>query len=223
MLLMGSGQLGNRSRSYAAEQAARNEATDALERARATGTVKKLLGRPLSDAEVSVELAGRAGRRQAVQAHVRARRAELAGCREERLQADTEARARLLERRKMAGAVHRLNERLFHGERLGTCGNVREPEAGIKRATAEGDRCHWTGLETCGSIHGCMTCGGKIRSHRSKDIRTVLKAALAEGLYAVMITLTVPHWAADDLAELYGHNEPGKRPARGIRAAWNVL
>lgn len=177
----------------------------------------------MADAEVGAELVAHNARRKARKAETEARRREAIEAGTDEGNGQASADETRIQRRKNAGLVHRLNRRLFGGNRVATCGRAREVTVGIKRARVNGRRCHWTGLEACGSIHACLTCGGKTRSHRATEIETVIKGALADGLYAVMVTLTVPHWGADDLAELYGYNAPGRDPKRGIRAAWNLM
>lgn len=55
-------------------------------------------------------------------------------------------------------------------------------------------------METCGSIWSCPVCAAKIRNFRSDEISRGLAGHIAAGGGALLVTLTLPHAAADQLA-----------------------
>jgi hypothetical protein len=74
----------------------------------------------------------------------------------------------------------------------------------------------FTGLQCCGSVHGCPMCASKIALQREKEIRIACLKAHSEGLWVCMLTLTHPHQKYDllqgQLDSLLGYKEEdGKR------------
>lgn len=83
--------------------------------------------------------------------------------------------------------------------RLQSCGRVPVGEA-VELAHRDGDRAHWSGLATCGSVHACPVCAERIWARRQLELRSLLEAAHAEGLTVSMLTFTVRHRLGDGLA-----------------------
>lgn len=69
------------------------------------------------------------------------------------------------------------------------------------------------GVETCGSVSGCLRCAAIIRAARAEEIDYWAKAHLAAGGDLVFVTYTLPHVASDELAVLLD----------GMRAAWVAM
>lgn len=88
---------------------------------------------------------------------------------------------------------------------------------------------HLSGLETCASIWSCPVCAAKIRNHRSDEVSTGLAQHIANGGGALLVTLTLPHQAADKLAKTITLVSDGFRAVnagRGYaddRAAFGIL
>jgi hypothetical protein len=70
----------------------------------------------------------------------------------------------------------------------------------FRRADASGARLQ--GVTTCGSVWACSICSARIAEQRRDELETLLKAAIAEGHHAYLMTLTFPHQAGDQLADL---------------------
>lgn len=64
------------------------------------------------------------------------------------------------------------------------------------------DRCHYSGVQTCGSVWACPICTAKISERRKLEARTALDTHLAAGGGLEMVTLTFPHGRLDVLKEL---------------------
>jgi hypothetical protein len=73
-------------------------------------------------------------------------------------------------------------------------------------------RASYSGLQTCGRP-GCPACGPKIAAERAADIALALTAWHLAGGTVAMITLTLPHTAAQSLAELLD----------GLTPAWSAI
>lgn len=114
---------------------------------------------------------------------------------------DTE-REQARRRRYLTGELlRRFNGWRFKGERLGQCGWRRGATVGLKRGDT--GRVHWTGIKTCGSVWACLLCAARIRAARATEIDHLIKAHLASGGHATMLTFTLPHYSSDSLLELW--------------------
>jgi hypothetical protein len=107
----------------------------------------------------------------------------------------------------MANELRRVNTWLFRDDRIGQCGWRLGKAVGIKRQPPATDgqegRCHFTGRTSCGSAWACLSCAGKVRAARGAQIDHVVKAHLADGGHATMLSFTLPHTPADQLDQLY--------------------
>ena len=87
-------------------------------------------------------------------------------------------------------------------ERLGKCGRVRvQPRTEIVQ-TADGEA-YYRGLATCGSVHVCAVCSGKIREERSREFSRVAAAWDAAGNASLLVTFTFPHGVSHQLRDTY--------------------
>lgn len=57
-------------------------------------------------------------------------------------------------------------------------------------------------LQYCGSVWLCPDCSYKISQERKSELAEAMKACRSKGLQVLMLTLTVPHYAGDDLRQL---------------------
>ncbi|MGO9079048.1 MAG: hypothetical protein ACLQDY_08380 [Streptosporangiaceae bacterium] len=88
-------------------------------------------------------------------------------------------------------------------ERVRKCGRVTHGGDGgsvqiaVRRSARAGAEpspiAHFSGLTTCGSIHGCPVCGAKIRTRRAGDISHFAAAWHDDGNTVVMASFTFPH------------------------------
>lgn len=124
---------------------------------------------------------------------------------------DPKAEERRKERVKLGWQLRRLNNAMFPRRQIGKCGLPLE-EVTVGHRKADG-RAAIGGVSSCGSVHGCLRCGGKIRSVRAAEIGYLCRAHLAEGLGIEFVTLTLPHWGTDSLDLLIA----------GLRTAWRKM
>lgn len=78
-------------------------------------------------------------------------------------------------------------------------------------ADNRGDRVHFEGLQTCGSVWACPCCGARISETRRDEMNELLAWARAQGYQVMMLTLTARHGRDDDLAELLDAMKDAKR------------
>lgn len=78
-------------------------------------------------------------------------------------------------------------------------------------ADNRGDRVHFEGLQTCGSVWACPCCGARISETRRDEMNELLAWARAQGYQVMMLTLTARHGRDDDLAELLDRMKDAKR------------
>lgn len=76
---------------------------------------------------------------------------------------------------------------------------------------------HMSGIETCGSIWSCPVCAAKIRNVRSEEIARGLAGHITGGGGALLVTLTLPHQAADQLRKTVGLVSDGFRAVNSGR------
>ncbi len=74
---------------------------------------------------------------------------------------------------------------------------------------------HYGNLMVCGSPWSCPICAPKIASKRAAEVEQAISAHQAAGGRVLFLTLTVPHYAGDELAELVdGYGE-------ALRSFWS--
>ena len=57
-------------------------------------------------------------------------------------------------------------------------------------------------LQYCGSVWVCPDCSYKISQERKTELAEAMKSCRSKGFQVLMLTLTVPHYAGDDLRQL---------------------
>jgi hypothetical protein len=80
------------------------------------------------------------------------------------------------------------------------------------RHRPEDGRAHYSGLQTCGSIHGCPLCSEKILAVRTDEILQAITTHIAKGGSVAMVTMTMRHRAGQWLQELWD----------GLGSAWTT-
>lgn len=81
----------------------------------------------------------------------------------------------------------------------------------------ETERCHFGGLQTCGSPWTCPVCSAKISERRKLEIREAVDTHVAAGGGVEMITLTVRHGRMDVLKDMMGRLRQALRSMRQHR------
>lgn len=81
----------------------------------------------------------------------------------------------------------------------------------------ETERCHFGGLQTCGSPWNCPVCSAKISERRKLEIREAVDTHVAAGGGVEMITLTIRHGRLDVLADMMARLRQALRTMRGHR------
>lgn len=101
--------------------------------------------------------------------------------------------------------------------RVGLCRwSVVSKNAGVDMVASsygddQGDRVHFEGLQTCGSVWACPCCGARISETRRDEMNQLLAWARAQGYRVMMLTLTARHGRDDDLAELLERMKDAKQ------------
>ena len=107
------------------------------------------------------------------------------------------ARALLLQEGKKAGLEHPGN---FHA--TAKCRHVtRGSSVGVHTSKAH-KGAFYSGLVTCGSVWACPVCASKVQERRRVEVAKGMEWAYSKGLQPVMVTLTFPHYAWQDLPTL---------------------
>lgn len=101
-------------------------------------------------------------------------------------------------------------------DRVCRCGKSRihkEEPVGVKYNPDTGTA-SYTNIQYCSSAWACPDCSYKISQERKKELAEAMKACRDKGLHVAMLTLTVPHYANDDLKELL------KKMSKAKHALW---
>lgn len=86
----------------------------------------------------------------------------------------------------------------------------------------ETSRCHFGGLQTCGSPWTCPVCSAKISERRKLEIRQAVDTHVAAGGGVEMITLTIRHGRLDVLSDMMHRLRQALRTMRGHRDYKNI-
>jgi hypothetical protein len=78
-------------------------------------------------------------------------------------------------------------------------------------ADDQGDRVHYEGLQTCGSVWSCPCCSARISETRRDEMNQLLSWARAQGYRVMMLTLTARHGRDDDLEDLLDRMKDAKQ------------
>lgn len=85
--------------------------------------------------------------------------------------------------------------------RVRDCGNRLGVLVGVQYDRERG--CYFSGIAQCASVWACPSCSAVIRQRRAVEVTEGVGRWLADGHGALLVTLTVPHYASDRLAELW--------------------
>ena len=117
-------------------------------------------------------------------------------------------------------AIRRGLRKVWRTDRVTGCGcsGARpDGEVVVRYTPASADKGPVTGfggLLVCGNVWLCVVCSAKVAAHRSAKIERALKAAVANGGWAVLITLTVRHRLSIPLLALLRD---------GVQAGWRAI
>jgi hypothetical protein len=89
---------------------------------------------------------------------------------------------------------------------------------GVAMKVGPDGNAHTSGIESCGSIWACPVCAAKIRATRADEIARALSRHISAGGGALMVTLTLPHQAADELRKTVELVSSGFRAINSGRA-----
>ena len=104
---------------------------------------------------------------------------------------------------------------LFPKSRIDKCLRIRNKSQEIQVwKSKEHNTAHYSGLQTCGSVWRCPVCSAKIAERRRVEIAQAMDAHKAVGGCVNMLTLTCPHQAKDNLADLL------KKQAKALNNFW---
>jgi len=101
--------------------------------------------------------------------------------------------------------------------RVGLCRwSVVSKSAGVDMVASsygdgQGDRVHYEGLQTCGSVWACPCCGARISETRRDEMNQLLSWAREQGYRVMMLTLTARHGRDDELADLLERMKDAKQ------------
>lgn len=87
-------------------------------------------------------------------------------------------------------------------------------------ASCEHRSAFFSGLMNCGSVWACPVCAAKVQERRREEIAKAIAWAYKNGLQPVMVTLTFPHYAWQNLADLVGQQADALRRLRA-GAPWS--
>ena len=93
--------------------------------------------------------------------------------------------------------LRRRFRKITESKRVRSCGRpgARDDSSVVLRATetANGRIAGYGGLFACGNVHVCMQCSSRIAVERAQEIERVIAHQIAEGGWAVLVTLTQRH------------------------------
>lgn len=124
-------------------------------------------------------------------------RKKIQATRAERYQLLAMARALLLQEGKKAGLLYPGN---YHS--TAKCRHVTRSRFVGVHASKDHRGAFYSGLVTCGSVWACPVCAAKVQERRREEIAQGMEWAYAKGLQPVMVTLTFPHYAWQELSVL---------------------
>lgn len=101
------------------------------------------------------------------------------------------------------------------------------PHADGVGVLVRGNRAHFGGLQTCGSVWACPLCSAKIQAERTDELTLALERAHQQGWKVALLTLTMRHRRGQRLADLWDALSPAWRAAiatdRRVRRAKQLL
>lgn len=124
-------------------------------------------------------------------------RKKIQATRAERYQLLAMSRALLLQEGKKAGLLYPGN---YHS--TAKCRHVTRSRFVGVHTSRDHAGAFYSGLVTCGSVWACPVCAAKIQERRREEIAQGMEWAYAKGLQPVMVTLTFPHYAWQELSVL---------------------
>lgn len=122
-------------------------------------------------------------------------------------------------------ALQSAARRLLWGSRTAKCLRLRQgrrkgEESAIEvwRSSEHGST-HYAGLQTCGSVWACPVCAAKVSERRRLDLLDLMEQHKARGGDVLLLTLTNPHTASNDLTILLKAQAKAMSALNGNRSA----
>lgn len=119
------------------------------------------------------------------------------------------------DRKERRHALRRKAGELLKHERVAACGQ--KAVGSLVSLHHHGERAHFGGIETCGSVWMCPVCAAKVTEGRRDELDRLLTAHRDAGGLCVMATLTIPHHKFQSCKDLkwavsraWGHVKTGK-------------
>lgn len=137
-------------------------------------------------------------------------RLKIQASRAERYQLLATARGLFIHEGEREGLEHSLN---WH--RTAKCKWVMHGQAVGIHASCEHAGAFYSGLINCGSVWACPVCSAKVQERRRLEIAEAVAWAYRNGLQPVMVTLTFPHYAWQQLCDLIAQQADA---LQGLRA-----
>ena len=101
------------------------------------------------------------------------------------------------------------------------CRQAHRPEVEVWR-TRETGTARFRNLQTCASVWACPVCASRISERRSAELRQCIEQHESAGGQVLLLTLTNPHTAHDDLGDMLKAQSRAMSRFNGLRAAQSL-
>ena len=98
------------------------------------------------------------------------------------------------------------------------CRQAHRPDVEVWR-TRETGTARFRNLQTCASVWACPVCASRISERRSAELRQCIEQHEAAGGQVLLLTLTNPHTARDDLGDMLKAQSRAMSRFNGLRVA----
>jgi hypothetical protein len=121
-------------------------------------------------------------------------------------------------RRHVRYAQRELLWRMSGLSRVRNCGRAPIVKGDRVAVRLRGEVAHYSGVQTCGSVHACPVCQGKVLNERAKEASAAAGGWMAAGNTVLLVGFTMPHDAPDRLADTLDVVAGGFRYITGHRS-----
>lgn len=121
-------------------------------------------------------------------------------------------------------ALQSAARKLLPHARVSTCLRARAKGQDIQVVKSkEHGKCSYKGLQTCGSVWTCPVCAAKISERRRVELQTAITLHKAQGGQVLLMTLTNPHLAGDNLFDLLARQSQALKIFNSDRALRKIF
>lgn len=127
-------------------------------------------------------------------------------------------------------ALQSVVRRIMPKSRTGKCLRLRQGEGSKFNCkdievwrSSDHQSAHYSGLQTCGSVWACPVCAAKISERRRVEVLAAMDQHQQNGGTVLMLTLTNPHTATDDLKAMLAAQGKAMDRFKGARATKALL